>query len=234
MRLHLFEFEDQAWFPQILRDYQTGFLGFMSAHAGLYRNAPRGLALAGASSIADLASGNGDAAVHATSALRAAGCKLYLCDKFPSLGLTSRHAQAEGVHYIAQSVDVVNDSLPEAEAYTMFNAFHHFTEAEKYRILYEPLQRNMATFLKVLLATTLGLVLITPFIRPLRLNRIVLTYFLPVGIFVTCWDGLVSVLRAPSRQALSRLKASAASQELTLEHQKLPSKFTSITYFHFS
>ncbi len=36
-RLHLFEFEDQVWFPSLLRNYMTGFLRHATLKLGLDR-----------------------------------------------------------------------------------------------------------------------------------------------------------------------------------------------------
>ena len=33
-RIHLFELEDQAWFPDVIRDAGTAYLRFMAARAG--------------------------------------------------------------------------------------------------------------------------------------------------------------------------------------------------------
>lgn len=36
-RIHLFEFEDQKWFPVFLRNYITDFLQFLSNKTGMYK-----------------------------------------------------------------------------------------------------------------------------------------------------------------------------------------------------
>ncbi|RYE90186.1 MAG: class I SAM-dependent methyltransferase, partial [Cytophagaceae bacterium] len=36
-RLHLFEFEDQPWFPEVLRAGQMDYLRFMISGLGIYR-----------------------------------------------------------------------------------------------------------------------------------------------------------------------------------------------------
>ena len=37
-RIHLFEFEDQTWFPSFLRNYVTDFLQFLSNKAKVYES----------------------------------------------------------------------------------------------------------------------------------------------------------------------------------------------------
>ncbi len=36
-RIHLFEFEDQKWFPTFLRNYGTDFLQFLSNKTKMYK-----------------------------------------------------------------------------------------------------------------------------------------------------------------------------------------------------
>lgn len=246
MRFSLFEFEDQEWFPKVLRDYQTGFLAFFARHGQLYEAVPVLLQKEAVSSIADLASGAGDAAVLATAGLRDAGATLILSDKFPNIESARLHNEAMGVNYILTSVDVCIDPLPAAESYTMFNAFHHFSTSEQIDLLqkikasgaplhiFEPLQRNVFTFIKVLLATSLGPLLFTPFIRPFTWSRILFTYILPVGILVTMWDGLVSVLRSLSARQRQLIMRVASAKGIRLEYRSLPSPFARITYLRAS
>lgn len=39
-RLHLFEWEDQSWFPSFLRDCMTDFLEFIAHLAKIYKSLP--------------------------------------------------------------------------------------------------------------------------------------------------------------------------------------------------
>jgi hypothetical protein len=48
----------------------------------------------------------------------------------------------------------------------------------------------------VLLATTAGQVLLSPFVLPFRLSRLLFTWVLPVNIVTVCFDGIISVLKA--------------------------------------
>ena len=47
--------------------------------------------------------------------------------------------------------------------------------------------------------------LFTPFVRPLPLWRLVLTYLIPVIPLLVSWDGLISTLRSYTRDELSEL-----------------------------
>lgn len=242
MRLHLFEFEDQVWFPKILRDYQTGYIGYLASKARLYEAVPALLEKIKADQIIDLASGAGNPAITATEAIRQRGGSLVLTDKFPNAASMTGLDNFANVTYLKAPVDVLQDKFPSGDTYTFFNAFHHFTADEQLAILHkaraaggsilvlEPLQRNLITFLKVLVSTTIGPVLLSPFISPFSWSRMLFTYLIPIGILVTLWDGLVSVLRSFSRRDYENLKMQAKLTDLNLKVGKLPSRFGNIIY----
>jgi hypothetical protein len=99
----------------------------------------------------------------------------------------------------------------------MFNAFHHFSKEEKIHILskiqaagskarfVEILQPGLLCFIKVCVACTVGVLLLTPFIRPFSLKRLFYTYILPLGLLSILSDGLVSVLRSGSASDYKKL-----------------------------
>ncbi len=244
MSLHLFEFEDQDWFPQVLRDYQTAFLAALARYGGLYQSVPP--TIPAVARIADLASGAGDPAVLCTAALRKEGTVLELTDKFPHLDAPLRYGDKQGLSYRSEALDILTDGWPQADCYVMFNAFHHFSPPERKHILhklsksgaelcvYEPLQRDVLTALKVLLATLLGPFLLVPFIRPFSWRRLFFTYILPIGVFVTFWDGMVSVLRALSYRDIRALALQSSELGISMSHSTLQEPFARITYLRFS
>ena len=62
-RLHLFEFEDQPWFPRVIRDGMTDYLKFVANRCDFYKSVipilAKGLHKSGSNTIVDLASGAG-------------------------------------------------------------------------------------------------------------------------------------------------------------------------------
>jgi hypothetical protein len=237
------EFEDQDWFPSRLRDYQTDFLGKISTVLNLYEAFPEVLReFSGVTKIADLASGSGEAMISASKEFRSAGGEIQLTDKFPNLGAAIETANKKGVTYSLESFDMAGEKLPDAELYTMFNSLHHFKKSEikfflrkmsaqkKKVIIAEPLQPNLESFIKVFLATTLGCLVLTPFIKPLKLDRLIITYLLPIGLFVTLWDGLASVVKAYRQQELDELRQELSSEGMALELNRKQSPTTKVTY----
>ena len=67
MRLHLFEFEDLPWFPNIIREGMVDFLKFLLGNLNFYKPITpliaRGLEKSGQNEILDLCSGGGGAIV---------------------------------------------------------------------------------------------------------------------------------------------------------------------------
>ncbi len=246
MPVPLFEFEDQAWFPQVLRDYQTGFIAVMATALGAYGNAPQRLSGKNYKHLVDLCSGAGLPAVKATELLRADGVRLTLTDKFPNREAQLTMQGLERATYHSAPLDIETDVLPEADAYTCFNAFHHFNQTQQLALLrkisasgaelhvFEPLQPNAITFFKVLIATTLGPLIFSPFIRPFSWSRMLFTYVLPLGIFVTCWDGLVSVLRSLSAKECEQLVNAAAEESIKVRYEILSHRLAPTTYIHLS
>ena len=58
-----------------------------------------------------------------------------------------------------------------------------------------------------MLFSPLTVLIMTPFIRPFRLGRIVFTYLIPIVPLIVLWDGLVSSLRTYS---VAEMKAMVA------------------------
>jgi hypothetical protein len=51
----------------------------------------------------------------------------------------------------------------------------------------------------------ISVLLVTPFIKPFKFDRIIFTYLIPVFPLITLWDGVVSVLRTYTVQELKQM-----------------------------
>jgi hypothetical protein len=153
----------------------------------------------------DLCSGSGEPAV---SIFKSSGLQgnLFLSDKYPGI-----HKKFENnIKYIDERTDALNHIFQPDHMYTMFNAFHHFNDREKLRIIsslrdsgakgffVEILRPGPLNILKILTATTIGTLILTPFVRPFSLSRFLLTYIIPVNIITITFDGLVSIIKSRS------------------------------------
>jgi hypothetical protein len=141
-----------------------------------------------------------------------------LTDKYPNsrIPIAARENHKVSLRYLSDSVDA--NCVPESlhGFRTMFSSFHHFSRAEAIRILQNAVDHGegIGIFeaaqprLRRILLSTLMLVggfATAPFIKPFRLSRLFWTYVVPVIPFVLFFDGVVSCLRAYSREQLSEM-----------------------------
>jgi len=207
------ELEDRPWFPALLRNYQTEFIGTVAIWLKVYdRVVERLRSRTTAVPMVDLCAGSGEPAITIFRHC-AAFSSLTLTDKYPGRALAPGVAHT----YAAESVDVLDLAFAKGTCYTMFNAFHHFPDAEKLRIIrrlrqsgseacfVELLEPTLACMVKVVLMTTVGTVLLTPFVPPFSLGRLFFTYIIPINVVTITYDGVVSVLRARSARQLTAL-----------------------------
>lgn len=223
-RIHLFELEDQAWFPAVIRDLATDYLRAFEERFGFHRHAlpilETALRETGATHVVDLCSGGGGPIVALHPELVRAGLPLRvtLTDLFPNLAAFEEARESSGgqIRFIATPIDA--RSVPEhVEGFrTIFNAFHHFNPEDARGILQDAAEagRPIGVFeipertLRMLLGVVLQPVLVWLFtltIRPLGWKRIVWTYLLPAVPLTCLWDGFVSMLRAYSVDELTKL-----------------------------
>ena len=98
-RLHLFEFEDQNWFPSSVREAMTDYLSFMSGFAdvpfsGFVERLNGAMIATGDDRLVDLASGAGGPAITIARLLRGkrdARVTVTLTDLYPNLPRLDRH-----------------------------------------------------------------------------------------------------------------------------------------------
>lgn len=201
------ELEDYHWFPPVLRNYQTDFIGFLVTRFNVYDVFIQHLKTLRLSMLpmTDLCSGSGEPAI---SIFRKSNCfsSLKLTDKFP----TALKINDTKIFYDLQSTDVLEMEFKPETCYTMFNALHHFTDEEKVTIaqkiqnsgstafIVELLEPTVFCLLKIFFTTTIGCLVLTPFIFPFSLKRMFFTYILPVNILTISFDGIVSVLKSRS------------------------------------
>ncbi len=223
-RLHLFEFEDQEWFPKDIRNYMTDYLQIVSNTFKFYEAVipvlQKGVEKSGTKNIIDLASGGGggwlsiaDKIVHTIP-----GVKITLTDFFPNIKAfeTTQEQYPHLFSYQTQSVDAtqVPESLKGLR--TQFLSFHHFKPEMAKKILqnavdskqpiaiFEAISRDTDGWIKAA-GVPLTVYALTPIIKPFSWKRLLMTYSLPIVPFFITFDGFVSVLRMYSKEELKAL-----------------------------
>lgn len=222
-RIHLFEFEDQKWFPSFLRNYITDFLQFLSNKTKMYKPIipiiEKGLRKSNTNQIIDLGSGGGGGLVWLNSELKKniPDLKILLTDLYPNIPafkLTKR--KADNFEYIENPVDARKVPAELNGLRTQFLSLHHFRKNDAIQILqnaidnnnsiaiFEAQERSIPSILAMMFSP-ISVLLTTPFIRPFKPGRIIFTYLIPVVPILVLWDGIVSSLRTYSIKEMNCL-----------------------------
>jgi hypothetical protein len=230
-RIHLFEFEDQRWFPTFIRNYGTDFLQFISEKTKAYEHIlpviKKGINENDDNKIVDLCSGGGGGLVWINEELKKDNLKLniLLTDYYPNIS-TFEHIkkQSSNFDFIETPVDARNVPKELRGLRTQFLSFHHFKPADAKKILQNAIDSHspIAIFeiwersflnLFMMLYSPLSVILVTPFIRPFRLGRIIFTFLIPIVPLFIWWDGMVSILRTYSVKEMNNLVVSLNNHE---------------------
>lgn len=221
-RLHLFEFLDQPWLPSTLRRYLTDYLSDVQHRFGFDTVMAEKLAEVVAAhpeyAIVDLGSGAGGPILGLRRLLLERGLQpeFLLTDLHPEPETLTRFAPGNGVRYHPIAVDARRVPAELQGTRTLINALHHlrpeqvralFADAaakQQPLVTFDVVQRSLSGVLSMLLVPLITWT-ITPFLRPFRWSRLVLTYPLPVIPLLATWDGLVSQLRGYSPDELLSL-----------------------------
>ena len=208
-RLHVFELEDQPWLPAVVRDLATDYLHFLETKFSLHRPVVAILAEAlqttNYNHVIDLCSGGAGPVpqLHAELATKGLTVRFTLTDRFPNVPAFERSATATlgAISFVADAVDARAVPAGLAGFRTMFNAFHHFREADAVAVLrdaarsghpigvFEIPDRRLSTLLPLMFLTPLLVAIATPFIRPFRWRRLLWTYLVPLVPLTCWWDG---------------------------------------------
>jgi hypothetical protein len=248
-RRHLFELEDQPWFPRAVRDLATDYLQFIQTSVRLDRAiAPvvrRALAEGRVTAIVDLCSGGSGPLLMLVQDLAGAGMpvRATMTDLFPNLPAFREIAAASGglITFVDDPVDA--RAVPEALSglRTIFNGFHHLTPEDARAVLHAAAaaRRPIAVFevsdrtvraLASVLLTPIAVWIATPFIRPFRWRRLLLTYPLPAVPLTCLWDGVVSQLRAYTVEELRRMAEDAPGMRWEAGHIPIAKGRARMTY----
>lgn len=222
-RVHLFEFEDQKWFPSFLRNYGTDFLQFLSNKAKIYKPIlpilEKGLEANGENKIIDLASGGGGGLLWLNGELlkNRPNLKVVLTDYFPNRSAFEyTKEQAPNIEFITASIDARDVPKSLEGLRTQFLSLHHFKPNDALAILqnavdsgnpiaiFEAQERSIPSLLGMIFSP-ISVLLTTPFIRPFKWGRLLFTYLIPIVPLFVLWDGLVSCLRTYSVDEMKAL-----------------------------
>ncbi|MBM7118035.1 class I SAM-dependent methyltransferase [Archangium primigenium] len=247
-RMSLFEFEDFRWFPGGLRECLTLYIAALHRVLGTERIlAPllaRALNAAATDRIVDLCSGGGGPLLPTTARLAADhGLRpsVTLTDLYPNTDAATRinaAGDSARVRYFPSPVDAgrVPDTLQGVR--TVICGFHHMPPPVARRILQDAFEKRQALCVlemsdnahprwlwwTAIPASILMVLLLTPFVRPLRLRQVLFTYALPVLPLIIAWDGAVSNARTYTEEDLRELLVGLAAPDYQwdIAHPRAP------------
>ncbi len=216
-RIHAFEFGDLTWYPKSLRSYATDYLQFASNTLDIYKCVipiiKKGIVSSGNNTILDIASGGGGGLIKIAGHLKGniPYLKIILSDYYPNIDAfkITKAKQPDVFEYIEESVNAMDVPKHLKGFRTQFNSLHHFKPKGAKAILqnaidsnqaigiFEAHQRDIKNIIRMLLSP-IAVLLMTPFIKPFKVDRIIFTYLIPVLPLITLWDGVISVLRTHS------------------------------------
>lgn len=224
-RRHLFEFQDQSWFPQLFRRFITDQLAFhMSrAYAPAVPLLAESLRRTRRRAIRDLCSGSGGPlpALHgALEAQTGYALGVTLTDRYPSDTARARGRGGGAIRFRRSPVSALDPPDSSGDYRTMFSSLHHFRPEQVRRMLrrtadarvplaaLEVQERRLVNLLGLPPLMLFASLALTPFLPNRTWGRLFFTYVVPLAPLTLAWDTFVSCWRTYTPAELETLAAS--------------------------
>ena len=234
--VHLFEFGDLPWFPQMFHDAETAFLSVLYR---MFPSLPRQwaekistvLRIGEPTHMLDLCSGTGGAmpSIIEHLTLRGNDVHVTLSDLYPNPKFALTHPRAQ---WLADPVDATHVPPKLGSVRTMFSAFHHFRPEAAKAILKDAFDDRCAICIfesgpgtKLAVAMTIfvpqHVLAMMPFARPFRWEYALYTYLIPVIPLALLWDSFVSNLRIYSPEQMKEMTEDMQSADYKWEFGRI-------------
>lgn len=218
-RIHLFEFEDFAWFPQWLRRCMTRLILVMHDILGTGKKVAGLLAKilreSNSLNIIDLCSGSGGPMPEVLQILydkyNMENVNLTLTDLYPDLETAKNinNQKGDNIKYLTTPVDATDINARTDGVRTMIGSFHHMSPQNARNILVSAQKsRNPICIFEISdnstpiwlwwIAFPINFIMtffITPMVRPMSWQQLFFTYIIPIIPICFAWDGAVSNAR---------------------------------------
>lgn len=229
-RIHLFEFEDQSWFPDWIRVRMTRMIVVVHRLLGTSQNLSELLAKAikktGATSIVDLCSGSGGPMLEVVELLKKEhgieNLKIEFTDLYPNKEMAKKinSQNNPNLSYTESPVDATNIDESKKGMRTMICSLHHMKpvvakdilkdakDAHQPICVYEISDNSMPpTFLwwVALPFNFIFALVVSLLVRPMSWQQIVFTFLIPIIPIFFAWDGAVSNTRTYTLEDMDEL-----------------------------
>lgn len=248
-RFELFEIHDHRWCPAILRNLFTDALQAIWMMFDSYRPIVpllrQALEKSGTNHVIDLCSGAGGPWLQLARNFeeeQAYKVTVLLTDLHPNTeGFERASSECKYLNFYAQPVSALEVPRDFSGFRTIFSSFHHFSPNDARRILwdaathrqgiaiFEGAKRDIRVVLAICFLPMVAL-FITPAIRPFRWTRIIWTYVMPLVPFMLWFDGLMSCLRAYSKDELFQMSKQLRVKDYHWQAGTKRNGFVPITY----
>ncbi len=210
-RLNCRELHEYAFFPSVLRDGLTDFLGFFAAYSGIYRGVEERVAdlirQSGENIVVEDCAGSGFFGFHLARRLPPVSYRL--ADLYPNRNWRTLVERSGGMLQAEDGPLPLRESIIHRPGiHLVLSALHHFSEEELTELLrLSAEQKRILVFadyserkvIREILAAPFGLlfVLLTaPLVFPFSWKRLFFTYIVPAIPVLVLVDGLISRLRS--------------------------------------
>ena len=246
-RYHLCEIADNLWFPRTFRDLMTDILEFIIVQYRVYEPVvpliKEVMHQMRTTRIIDLCSGGSGPWAQIMEQLQEgeAPVSVTLTDKYPNVQAFNKIKERFGnkIHYIPESVDIMDVPAGLKGIRTIFSAFHHFTPDEARKILQHAADSRSAIGIfeftekrldKIPMALLLPLFvyIVTPFIKPRSFKNIFWVNIIPIIPLIFTYDAIISHIRTYSPEDLKELVKGVKSEGYEWKIGQVPSSLRSV------
>jgi len=227
--MFLKELEDYPWFPTSLRKMQLEYVGWISVQLKLYHPLLKEIIKFPSNHWTDLASGSGWPALYLQ---KNASDEIHytLSDLYPD---SVSNEVKKQLKVECESLNIINFQPQTGKQYSLFNAFHHFSQAQQKQlikkmkearascIIAEVLEPTLLCFIQVTLAAFILQPLTAWAIRPFSVTRMITTYLIPIQLFTVVWDGWLSVFKSKTAKQYKELACEFADHQYSIEVKRI-------------
>ena len=244
-RIHLFEIEDQQWFPAWIRDSMTRLINvmhnFLETKKDLAELLKKVIKKTGESKIIDLCSGAGGPVVDSVELLKKEKeLTLTLTDLYPNKKFAKKlnSDSDDSVSYLETSVNAINVPENLDGIRTMVCSLHHMkpeivqeilTNTQEAQEGFCAIEISDNSYPKILWWLSIPFsfiicLIITPMAKGITIPQLIFTYLIPVIPICFAWDGAVSNARTYTMGDIEIILSKIRKPEYTWEPGVLKGK----------